>query len=168
MFKTLYEFIQRPAPFSVYTTMDLWTRPHLAERMLRYHLDQDNDLASRSKETIANTVEWLDRQFNLEGKTLCDLGCGPGLYTTQFAERGATVTGIDFSQHSLQYARAAAERTGATINYQHADYIEDELPCGFDVVTLIYYDFCTLSASQRKTLLGKIFTMLNPWWVVCP
>lgn len=162
MYKTLHDFTQRPAPHSRFTVKELWTRPHLARQMLRFHLDQSTELASRPLTAIDSIVEWLDRKISLEGKKLCDLGCGPGLYASRFAERGAIVTGVDFSRHSLDYAVAEATRTGKPIRYLHADYLTDRLPTGFDVVTLIYYDYCALSSDQRKSLLAKIHDMLKP------
>lgn len=162
MYKTLHDFTQRPAPHSRFTAKELWTRPHLARQMLQFHLDQSTELASRPLTAINSIIEWLDRKISLEGKNLCDLGCGPGLYATRFAERGANVTGVDFSCHTLDYAVAEATRTGKLIRYLHADYLADSLPTGFDVVTLIYYDYCALSSDHRKSLLAKIHDMLKP------
>jgi len=162
MYKTLHDFTQRPAPHSRFTAKELWTRPHLARQMLQFHLDQSTELASRPLTAIDSIIEWLDRKISLEGKNLCDLGCGPGLYATRFAERGADVTGVDFSRHTLDYAVAEAIRTGKPIRYLHADYLTDRLPSGFDVVTLIYYDYCALSPDHRKSLLAKIHDMLKP------
>lgn len=162
MYKTLRDFTQRPAPYSQFTAKELWTRPHLARRMLQLHLDQGTELASRPLTAIDSIVEWLDRNITLEGKRLCDLGCGPGLYGTRFAERGAEVTGVDFSRSSLDYAVAEATRAGRSIRYLHADYLTDPLPDDFDVVALIYYDFCVLSPAHRKNLLAKIHEILKP------
>ena len=162
----MYEFLQdisrRPEPFSRYTASELWTRPHLARQMLQYHLNQDTDLASRKFETINEIVDWIDSRLMLAGKHVCDLGCGPGLYTQRFAARGADVTGVDFSGHSLDYARLQAKEAKQEINYIEADYLVDELPVGFDIVTLIYTDYSVLSPAQRLSLLGRIRNMLNP------
>lgn len=162
MYETLHDFARRPAPHSRFTAKTLWTRPHLARRMLQLHLDQGTELASRPLAAIDSIVEWLDRKIRLDGKKLCDLGCGPGLYAARFAERGAEVTGVDFSRHTLDYAAAEAARTGKPIRYLHADYLTDSLPVDFDVVTLIYYDYCVLSPNRRKRLLAKIREMLKP------
>jgi SAM-dependent methyltransferase len=162
IYELLRDISGRPQPFSRYTARELWTRPHLARQMLRFHLDQETDLASRRFETIDQVVNWIDAQLNLSGKRVCDLGCGPGLYAMRFADKGADVTGIDFSSHSLEYARLKANEGGYAIRYQQADYLQDELPAGFDVVTLIYTDYCVLSPAQRKTLLGRIREMLKP------
>jgi SAM-dependent methyltransferase len=158
MYDLLYDLSLRPEPFSRYTAKELWTRPHLARQMLIYHLSQETELASRPVETIDRVVSWIDAQLGLCGKRVCDLGCGPGLYAQRFAGRGAEVTGIDFSAHSLDYAKTQAKQP---ILYIEADYLSDDLPAGFDIVTLIYYDLCALSPAQRKTLLGRMRQMLK-------
>jgi SAM-dependent methyltransferase len=104
-------------------------------------------------------VEWIDSQLNLSGKSLCDLGCGPGLYAQRFEARGAQVTGVDFSAHSLDYAKTQGPNS---IRYVEADYLLDDLPSEFDIVTLIYTDLCVLSPEQRKLLLARMHGMLNP------
>jgi len=159
MYDLLYDISKRPEPFSRYTVKELWTRPHLARQMLDYHLSQETDLASRKCESIDRVVEWIDAQLGLSEKSLCDLGCGPGLYAQRFESRGAKVTGVDFSTHSLDYAKTQGPNS---IRYVEADYLADDLPSGFDIVTLIYTDLCALSPGQRKVLLERMRDMLNP------
>lgn len=162
MYELLTDIARRPEPFSRYTVKELWTRPHLARQMLKYHLDQDTELASRRPGDIEEIVNWIDLHLDLPGKRLCDLGCGPGLYAQRFTDCGAQVTGVDFSAHSLDYARRQAREQELDITYIEADYLEDDLPGGFDIVTLIYTDYCALSPAQRSILLGCIRGMLNP------
>ncbi len=159
MYDLLCDIALRPIPFSRYTTKELWTRPHLATQMLSCHLNQETNLASRQFGSIDTAVDWIDSQVGFRGKTVCDLGCGPGLYTQRFASIGAKVTGVDFSENSLEYAKA---QDSQNVRYIHADYLLGSLPDGFDVVTLIYCDFCVLSPSQRDALLRRIKIMLNP------
>jgi len=159
MYELLYDISKRPEPFSRHTVKDLWTRSHLARQMLTYHLSQETDLASRRFESIDQVVEWIDAQLDLSEKSLCDLGCGPGLYAQRFESRGANVTGVDFSAHSLDFAKAQGQQSA---RYIEADYLVDDLPTGFDVVTLIYTDLCALSPEKRKKLLGRMRRMLNP------
>ncbi|MCB2205828.1 class I SAM-dependent methyltransferase [bacterium] len=162
MYTTLYQFTQRPVPFSRSTARELWTRPHIARQMLTYHLNPETELASRSAGIIDGIVTSLDDRFSLNGKRVCDLGCGPGLYTSRFAALGAEVTGVDFSRNSLEYAEKEAGRNGQEITYIHADYVEDALPGDFDLVTFIYYDYGVLSPEHRRHLLTKIHSMLRP------
>jgi len=162
MYDLLQDIAQRPEPFSRYTATELWTRPHLARQMLSFHLNQETDLASRRFEIIDQVVNWIDSQLPLWGKRICDLGCGPGLYAQRFSNKGADVTGVDFSARSLEYADLKAKENDQSIRYIHADYLSDDLPTGFDIVTLIYTDLCVLSPEQRTTLLDRMHKMLNP------
>ena len=162
MYELLKNIAQRPKPFSQYTVMELWTSPYLAQQMLSYHLNQETDLASRRFESIDQVVSWIDSQLNLTGKHICDLGCGPGLYTQRFSQKGAYVTGVDFSVNSLGYAREEAMKNNHVIDYIHANYLTDDLPSGFDIITLIYTDLSVLSPQQRAILLGRMRKMLNP------
>ena len=162
MYETLRKLAVRPEPYSLMTIRDLWTRPHIACQMLAYHLDQDNNLASRPIAVIKEIVGWLDAELHLSGKRICDLGCGPGLYSSEMAQRGAIVTGVDFSPTSIAYAESRVSTSDSGIDYLLANYLSDELPMGFDLVMLIYYDYCALSPADRNSLLCRIRTMLNP------
>ena len=162
MYEILSGFLARPIPFSISTTELLWTDPHIASEMLRFHLDGDNDLASQRTATIDAFVGWLDRRFPLAGQTVTDLGCGPGLYTSRYAERGAVVTGLDFSANSLAHARKAAEAAGLSIYYRRADYLRDALPGDQDLATMIYGDFCAMAPDKRAVILAKVRATLKP------
>jgi SAM-dependent methyltransferase len=162
VYSDLDEFNRKPEPFSRHTTDLLWTDPWIAQQMLKMHLDDSTDLASRKSQTIDGTVAWIDRKIGLSGRNVCDLGCGPGLYAKRMAMRGANVTGVDFSAGSLDYARSQAVADNLNIEYRKADYLIDDLPGGQDVVSLIWCDFCTLSPEKRRALLERIKVMLNP------
>ena len=130
--------------------------------MLAFHLDESHDLASRSGATIERFVGWLDAHLGLSGKRVLDLGCGPGLYTTRMARRGALVTGLDFSAVSLTHARSVAVASGHAIEYVQADYHRDPLPGPADVVTLVYGDYNPMSPDLRRRFLGKVKEALAP------
>ena len=162
MYELLERLATRPEPYSLMSIKELWTRPHIARQMLDYHLDQDTCLASRPIVMIEEIVDWLDQELELTGKRICDLGCGPGLYSLRLAKRGANVIGVDFSPTAIAYAESQVSTAGPQLDYLVADYLNDVLPGGFDVVTLIYYDYCALSPEDRHALLSRIYSMLNP------
>ena len=111
MFKELKEINSRPTPFQFYTADELWTDEHTSKQMLEYHLNESIDASSRNKSFIERSVEWIVFHFEVDKNTeIADFGCGPGLYTTRLAERGAIVTGIDFSENSLKYAKQVAAK----------------------------------------------------------
>lgn len=73
---------------------------------------------------------------DVSGKTVLDVGCGSGVYSVDFARRGAArVVGIDFSENMLRIARHEAERHGVTerCEFIHANFLDATLPREFDV-----------------------------------
>ncbi len=163
MFNELQEINSRPLPFQFYTADELWTNEHTSKQMLEYHLNEAVDAASRNKNFIERSVEWIVSYFKVDGNTdLLDFGCGPGLYTTRLAERGAMVTGVDFSESSLAFARQVAADKGLKINYVTTNYLDFETESRFDLITMIMCDFCVLSPGQRNVMLSKFHSFLKP------
>jgi 2-polyprenyl-3-methyl-5-hydroxy-6-metoxy-1,4-benzoquinol methylase len=163
LFRELKEINTRPRPFEFYTADELWTDAHTSKQMLEYHLNESVDASSRNKGFIERSVEWITSRFEVDKTTkIADFGCGPGLYTTRLAERGAIVTGIDFSDNSLKYAKQVAAEKGLKINYVLTNYLEFETTDNFDLITMIMCDFCVLSHEQRKTMLSKFNSLLKP------
>jgi len=163
LFEFLQEVSRRPDPFSEYTARDLWNDPHTAERMLAYHLDSAVDAASRNRDFISRSAEWIVPRFELApGACVVDFGCGPGLYAERLSRFGLRVTGIDFSSNSIRYARESCEREGLDIEYIEADYLEFATDRRFDLVMMIMCDFCALSPRQRAVMLEKFRSMLAP------
>jgi 2-polyprenyl-3-methyl-5-hydroxy-6-metoxy-1,4-benzoquinol methylase len=92
--------------------------------MLNYHLNESIDVSSRNKNFIEESVEWIVSRFNVDKNTdIADFGCGPGLYTTRLAEKGARVTGIDFSNNSIAYAKQVAAEKALKIEYVLTNYL---------------------------------------------
>jgi len=155
MFEQLKIINHRPEPFSTYTAEKLWTNEYTAQQMLKYHLNEEVALASRTKEVIGQTVNWLQSRFNIEcGTRIADFGCGPGLYTSRFAQLGAHVTGLDFSANSIAYARTTAYKQKLSIDYQQQNYLDFNSDERFDLICMIMCDFCALSPKQRQKLFG--------------
>lgn len=163
MFEILEKINERPEPFAVYTAADLWTDAYTSERMLLFHLDEDSDVSSRNMRFINRSVQWILSRFKVgSGTTIADFGCGPGLYCGMLARLGARVTGVDFSERSLSYARECAAAEGLDIHYVLHNYLTFETPDRFDLLLMIMCDFCALSPSQRNTLLGTFHKILKP------
>jgi SAM-dependent methyltransferase len=131
--------------------------------MLKYHLNESVDVASRKKSFIEKSVRWIASHFEVDNKTeIADFGCGPGLYTNRLAERGAIVTGIDFSENSINYARQEAAQKGLNVDYVLKNYLDFETTRRFDLITMIMCDYCVLSPGQRKKMLSKFHSLLKP------
>jgi SAM-dependent methyltransferase len=163
MFEELERINERPEPFQFYTASDLWTDEHTSKQMLSFHLNEAIDVSSRNAEFINRSVEWIASEFNIKmGFKIADFGCGPGLYATRLAKRGANVTGIDFSERSIEYAKDVAVRERLNISYVKQNYLEFETEDRFDLVLMIMCDFSALSPAQRKELLRKFHKILKP------
>ena len=163
LFEALERINARPEAYSRYTADALWTSPDISEMMLRFHLDGDVDLASRRTEFVEASVDWIGESFDLgPGKRVIDLGCGPGLYANRLATTGAAVTGIDFSERSIEHARAAAEREDVKVEYLLGDYLRLDTDRRYDLALMIMCDYCALSPQQRAELLSKVSRLLEP------
>lgn len=131
--------------------------------MLASHLDSNVDGASRRPETIERIANWIATSLGLHPRDgILDLGCGPGLYAEQLAQAGFQVTGVDFSQNSIDYAIAHAREKDLSIQYRCQNYLELDEPARYTAVLLIYGDFCPLSPQQRAKLLANVRTALIP------
>ena len=162
VFEALCRIADRPVPFSQYTSPLLWNDPHISKGMLEAHLDPRHDAASFPTDFIDRAVHWMISRFGIsEDSRICDFGCGPGLWTTRFAERGARVTGVDLSERSVRYANEAARRRGLDIRYLCRDYLEFKADGRFDLITMIHGDFSVLSPNQRAGLLETFRELLS-------
>jgi cyclopropane fatty-acyl-phospholipid synthase-like methyltransferase len=162
MFKALEKINTRPKPFEFYTASDLWTGEHTSKQMLAFHLNAELDVSSRNAAFIDRSVEWIVSRFNVgSGTKIADFGCGPGLYAVKLAQRQASVTGIDFSNRSIQYAREFSRQKGLSIHYVNQNYLEFETDDRFHIILMIMCDFCALSPTQRRHMLRKFYTLLD-------
>ncbi|MFC1679287.1 class I SAM-dependent methyltransferase [Elusimicrobiota bacterium] len=163
MFERLKEIHSRPRPFSVYTAKELWTDEYTSKQMLACHLNPKVDLSSWRSSFIVRSVKWIRSHFKVGPQTrIADFGCGPGLYAHALAKSGARVTGIDFSRRSIAYARRMAAQEKLDIDYVAADYLGFDTKDRFDLIMMIFCDFCVLSPKQRRALLRKFRRLLRP------
>jgi len=76
----------------------------------------------------------------IQGKTVLDVGCGPGHYAITLAQRGAAhVLGIDFAEGMLQVAAEHARASGVDrcCEFRQADFLQFRAPEPFDYVILM-------------------------------
>lgn len=138
-----------------------WDEPGFSQRMLREHLSQSHDRASRRFEIIDRQVAWI-HQVLLDAKPgrILDLGCGPGLHASRLAELGHHCTGLDFSPASIAYAEARAAEAGSDCRYRLVDLREAELGTGFDAVLMLYGEFNTFAPPDARSLLQQMRSAL--------
>lgn len=161
LFKQLSQYISKPEIYSRYTAETLWTQNHLASQMLAFHLSEETPLASRPVHQIKDITQSLHMKLNFTGKKICDLGCGPGLYTQELTKLGGQVTGIDISQNSINYARQIAEKQGLSVDYVVTNYLNDIKISKQDIITFLYFDLCVLSPCQRRKVYKNMKDILK-------
>jgi len=157
----LFNITKRPKVYETGSST-MWTDPYIAKQLLKYHLASDNDMASRSNEKIELIVDWIQQMLGKNNIDILDLGCGPGLYAERFAIKGHKVTGIDFSENSIKYAKKSAAENNLDIEYMQMDYRELKIIEKYDLAVLIYLDFCVLNPDDAKNVLKNIYKSLKP------
>ena len=115
-----------------------------------------------------------DALQGLFGKSVVDVGCGGGILAESMARSGATVTGLDMAQESLNVARLHALETGVTVNYcrSTAEAFAIGQAGQFDVVTcmeMLEHVPDPMSVVQACADLAKpgatlFFSTLNKTW----
>jgi len=137
-----------------------WDEPAFSKRMLKYHLDQDHDLASRRFSIIDKHVKFIDSLVGGPTKIL-DLGCGPGFYTSRLTSLGYSCKGIDFSPASIEYAKEQAKKVGQEIEYVTADIRTAEYGEGYGLAMVIYGEFNVFKKEDIKAVLKKAYDCLK-------
>ena len=162
MFNELSRYAVKPSLYAP-GTHSLWDDEHVSNGMLEAHLNPHLEAATRKHEFLDKSVNWIAKTFPpSQYKTLLDLGCGPGLYAEHFNSVGYTVTGIDFSKRSIEYAKEQALLNKSNIEYIYQNYLSIEYAEQFDLTALIYCDYGALSITDRTILSKKVYQALKP------
>ena len=138
-----------------------WNDPAFSRRMLKNHLSQDHDWASRRTSIIESHIEWITHHLKTDKAKILDLGCGPGFYTYMLAERGHCCTGIDFSPASINYAREQAFQKKLEINYQQVDIRQYQPEHDFDCVLLTFGEINVFTKHDAEKILRLCHTALK-------
>jgi SAM-dependent methyltransferase len=162
---SLADLVQRtstPVPWAEGDNIP-WNEPGFSRRMLREHLTQEHDAASRRFEIIDRQVAWIQTALLAEQPTtILDLACGPGLYSERLARLGHTCHGIDYSPASIDYARETAQRDHLPCTYVCQDIRRADFHQGYGLVMLIYGEFNVFRPVDAKIILAKAWQALRP------
>ena len=163
--KTILDIVNReakPAPWSEGDNIP-WNDPGFSERMLKEHLSQEHDLASRRNSTIDEHVDWIvSAVLDDRPASVLDLGCGPGLYAHRLAFRGCEVVGLDFSPASIRHATEVAEANSLRCRFIHADVRDQDFGSGFDLVMMIFGQLNVFPRDRAMSILRRAYAALEP------
>jgi SAM-dependent methyltransferase len=82
-----------------------------------------------------------------------DLACGAGRNAVRLAERGWTVTGVDFSDVALENARRLSADRGVEVEWVQTDVREWTPPASaYDLVAILYLQ---IPADERRVVHGR-------------
>jgi SAM-dependent methyltransferase len=139
-----------------------WSDPGFSQRMLKEHLRQDHDAASRRFVIIEQHVAWIHDQV-LSGRPtrILDLGCGPGLYTSRLARLGHTCVGIDYAPAAIAYARQQAERERLKCTYLLEDIRSADYGTGYGLVMFVHGEFNAFRRADAERILRKAYRALT-------
>ena len=161
----LTDLIERikPEPWSEGDNIP-WNEPDFSRRMLREHLSQEHDKASRRASVIDQQVDFIHEiVLGSRPSRILDLGCGPGLYAQRLAASGHSVRGIDFSPASIAYARENAAAKGLDCTYTLGDVRTTAFEAAaYDLVMFIYGEFNVFCPADVRAILGKAYAALKP------
>lgn len=135
-----------------------WDDPYISKNLLNAHLSEHLDSASRNFSFMKASIKFMNGILkDYDVQTICDYGCGPGLYTKKLSELGYTVTGIDFSKRSIDFAKTQDSQT----QYRCENYLNTQDIALYDFASLIYCDYGSLSQKNRALLLKNIHRSLK-------
>jgi SAM-dependent methyltransferase len=161
-----------PLPFDPRWELD-WGNPEFGRRLLREHLDQTHDGASRRTRLIKEHVRRLRALLPRPPATVLDAGCGPGLYATRLASSGYDVTGVDVNTAALRHARAvatkrnpyagSAKRSAGRVRFESGTLSNLPVPRTlYDAALLIYYVLEAFPARTQPQVLRRVAAALRP------
>ena len=137
-----------------------WDDPDFSRRMLKEHLSQRHDAASRRTPVIKKHVAWIhEHLLGGQPSRILDLGCGPGLYSARLATLGHVCRGIDFAPAAIAYA---VEHAPDNCSYTLGDLRTTGYDSGYDLAMLIFGEFNVFKPADARLILRKAFEALDP------
>lgn len=159
------EIVNRPIPPQPWEEGEKipWNESGFSERMLQVHLSQDHNMASRRSEIVHRQVDWLERiagGLERDLKVL-DLACGPGLHSLDFARRGHSTHGIDFSPASIEWAKSQASEQTLSCQFVHSDIRHAEFGDGYDLAVLLFGEMNVFASDDLRVIVRKARAALS-------
>ncbi|KAF8195004.1 S-adenosyl-L-methionine-dependent methyltransferase [Pholiota molesta] len=131
-----------------------------------YDIVSDTYNTLYTQRPVATRVNFIQQLANdlSPGSKVLELGCGGGLASKPFIERGCDLTGIDIS--AAQIALAQQNIPGATLI--HADIMSASFPPESLDAVVAMYSFLHLRKEEQEVIIGRIVKWLKPGgWLAC-
>lgn len=135
-----------------------WGDPVISRRLLREHLDQTHDGASRRLRVVREHVRRLVRLLPEAPAEILDAASGPGLYAVRLAAAGYHVTALDVGPAVVAHARRLAREQGVADevvarvgDVRHLDDVDR-----YDAAVLIYHVLEAFPRRQQVDVLRRL------------
>jgi SAM-dependent methyltransferase len=140
-----------------------WGDPVVSRRLLREHLDQSHDGASRRVRVIDEHVRRLLRLLPRAPADVLDAACGPGLYAVRLARAGHHVTALDIGPAVVAHARRLSREQGVAklVTTRVGDLRELADHDRFDAAILVYHVLEAFPRREQVAVLGRLATALR-------
>ena len=151
-----------PEPFEPGVELD-WGDPVMSRRLLREHLDQEHDGASRREAEIDRHVRRLRRLLPAPPAAILDAAAGPGLYAVRLARLSYDVTALDAGPAVVRHARRLAATAGVA---DRLDAVTGDLRTWttehrYDAVLLIYHVLESFPRRAQVPVLRRLASLLR-------
>lgn len=107
----------------------------------------------------------IDRLENLlgslSGRRVLDLGGGPGVYSVEFARRGAAVYWHDVSRRYEAIARDRADKAGVGVHYS-IGYLESACGLGVNTFDIVFSRLCWNYSRSDFAFARLLYTLVKP------
>ena len=151
-----------PRPFDAGHELD-WGDPVRSRRLLREHLDQSHDGASRREAVVDSHVRRLQRLLPRPPAHILDAACGPGLYAVRLAESGHLVTAVDIGPAVVSHTAALARRlrVAGRVEARLGDLRSFSDRQRYDAVLLIYHVLEGFPRRSQPAVLRRLAAVLG-------
>ena len=136
----------------------IWTDEHISKELLKCHLNDFTDGASRKLTKRNKILEFINNSIK-KNSNILDLGCGPGLFDFELSKLGHKILGVDFNIESINYA--IKNKKSKNIEYRYENYLESIFTEKYDAILMIYCDFGALIPSEQTILLKNVYNALK-------
>jgi ubiquinone/menaquinone biosynthesis C-methylase UbiE len=120
------------------------------------------------RKDIYQRFDWvMEKTGNVNGKTICDIGCGSGRFVGEFAKRGGNVTGVDVAPEMLNLARNLVTGMGVAerCDFVLSDVLNWKTDQKFDITIAIGFWDYIMAPPERLRLIRRMTkdTFLSAW-----
>lgn len=121
---------------------------------------QNNDIPWDRDHADYNLINIVE-DIPLEPCKVLDLGCGTGINSVWLAKHEFEVTGLDLSPTAIEKAQARATEENLDIHFLAADFLQVDLPTGFDLVFDRGCFHCFDTDADKTECAKRIAELLN-------